>query len=206
MTRADAQPGLEMPNFGDVWRRRTKCRGKSSPNPLPLVNLARRAIRFWPLLVVVVLTDCATKRLAEERLVPGVPRDVIGETVRLTLAYNRGAVFGIPLGSASRIVLIAVSVAVLVLLLRTYSHTPASDRWRLVALSLLCAGALGNLFDRLMSARGVVDFIDIGLGSVRFWTFNVADMGVTFGAIMLALSLWREEQREYPPRESASRH
>ena len=35
-----------------------------------------------------------------------------------------------------------------------------ADRWRIVALSLLCAGALGNLFDRLMSARGVVDFID----------------------------------------------
>lgn len=165
-----------------------------------------RALRFWPLLLAVLLTDCATKRLAEDYLVPGVPRDVVGETVRLTLAYNRGAVFGIPLGTASRIVLILVSLTVLAVLLRMYANTPASDRWRIVALSLLCAGALGNLFDRLQSARGVVDFIDIGVGTVRFWTFNVADMGVTFGAIMLAISLWREEKREYPPREPASRH
>lgn len=170
------------------------------------MTLSRRALRFWPLLLVVILADCATKRLAEERLVPGVPHEVIGETVQLTLAYNRGAVFGIDLGAGSRLVLIAVSLVVLGMLLRMYTQTETRDRWRIVALALLCAGAVGNLIDRLQSSRGVVDFIDIGVSSWRFWTFNVADMAVTFGAIMLAISLWREEKRVYPPREPATHH
>jgi len=43
----------------------------------------------------------------------------------------------------------------------------------------------GNLFDRIRSARGVVDFIDIGIGTHRFWTFNLADLAVTLGTAML---------------------
>ena len=60
------------------------------------------------------------------------------------------------------------------------------------ALALLSAGALGNLIDRLRHAKGVVDFIDVGTAEWRFWTFNVADMGVSIGAVLLAYLLWRE--------------
>src|ERR1051325_7382530 len=49
--------------------------------------------------------------------------------------------------------------------------------------------SLGNLVDRLRSSAGVVDFIDIGVRSVRFWTFNLADMGITTGAVLLLLAL-----------------
>ena len=42
--------------------------------------------------------------------------------------------------------------------------------------------------------RGVTDFIDAGIGNARFWTFNVADMGITCGAIALALILGKEEK------------
>jgi len=59
-----------------------------------------------------------------------------------------------------------------------------------IALALIAAGALGNLLDRLRSARGVVDFIDVGIGDTRFWTFNVADSGVTMGALLLMFVLW----------------
>ena len=59
--------------------------------------------------------------------------------------------------------------------------------------ALAWGGAAGNLIDRFRSPRGVVDFIDIGVGDVRFWTFNVADSAVTVGAILLALVLWHED-------------
>jgi signal peptidase II len=62
-----------------------------------------------------------------------------------------------------------------------------------VAIALVTGGALGNLVDRVRWARGVVDFIDVGLAGWRFWTFNVADIGVTCGAILLAIILWRED-------------
>src|SRR5437879_13287316 len=64
------------------------------------------------------------------------------------------------------------------------------DRFRLLALALVCAGAVGNVVDRIRSAQGVVDFVDVGIGSARWPTFNVADSAITVGAIALAVSLW----------------
>jgi signal peptidase II len=66
------------------------------------------------------------------------------------------------------------------------------------ALGLACGGAIGNLIDRIRFPRGVVDFIDVGVGSHRFWIFNVADAGITLGAIVLALMLIREETPAHP--------
>jgi signal peptidase II len=71
-------------------------------------------------------------------------------------------------------------------------HTRDDDRGRLFVLGLLVAGAIGNVVDRLRSAQGVVDFIEVGVGSYRWPTFNVADSAITVGAIALAVSLWLE--------------
>jgi signal peptidase II len=57
---------------------------------------------------------------------------------------------------------------------------------------MVCGGAVGNVIDRIRSARGVVDFIDVGIGTYRWPTFNVADIAVTCGAIALAVVLWQE--------------
>ena len=64
----------------------------------------------------------------------------------------------------------------------------------MVALALVCAGAVGNLIDRVRSFFGVVDFIDVGVGDARWPTFNVADMAVSVGAALLAWVLWQEDQ------------
>ena len=58
------------------------------------------------------------------------------------------------------------------------------------------SGALGNLLDRIRSPRGVVDFIDVGIGDLRFWTFNLADVGITCGAVLLVLAFQRAGDRE----------
>ena len=62
---------------------------------------------------------------------------------------------------------------------------------------MVVGGAIGNLIDRLRSNAGVVDFIDVGVRNVRFWTFTVADLGITIGAVImvLALSRWGREVR-----------
>jgi signal peptidase II len=72
-----------------------------------------------------------------------------------------------------------------------YRSADTRDAWQALALGLIAGGALGNLMDRIRSPRGVVDFIDIGTESWRFWTFNVADSGVFTGAVLLALILMR---------------
>jgi signal peptidase II len=157
--------------------------------------IPRKARVFWPLLALLVLTDCTTKRLAEAHLRPEhVPHDVLGEVVRLTLAYNQGAAMGIPGGAWSRPLFTVLAVAILGVLWTMYRKATAGDRWLAMGLGLIAGGAIGNLLDRLRSERGVVDFIDIGLGSYRFWIFNVADMGVVIGAAFLAVLLWRRDR------------
>lgn len=147
---------------------------------------------FWPLLCVLVLADCSSKRVAEEILFPPhVPHDVVGDFLRFTLAYNPGAAFSFSLGPYSRWGFTAAAVVVLIILLRLYRDTATHDRIQGAALGLVAGGAIGNVLDRIRSPRGVVDFIDIGVGDVRFWTFNLADIGVTAGAILLAILLWR---------------
>ena len=147
---------------------------------------------FWPLAIALLVADCATKRVAERRIDLGVPRHVVGETVRFTLSYNTKAAMGFQLGGDSRrLVLSALSVVALIVLGVLYHRTRPTDRLRVIGVALVAGGALGNLVDRVRSSAGVVDFIDVGVAHVRFWTFNVADMGITCGAILLMLALGR---------------
>jgi signal peptidase II len=158
------------------------------------MSMPRKARVFWPLALVVLLVDCTTKELAVEHLTPPhVPHEVLGSAVRLTLTYNPGMALGIDL---PRPLLIALAFGAIVVLLRLYRRLSGRDRALAAALGLLCGGAAGNLYDRVRGTRGVVDFIDIGAGDLRFWTFNVADVGVTLGALLLALLLWRRDQEQ----------
>jgi signal peptidase II len=154
-----------------------------------------RQVLLWGLIVSILVLDVVTKAVAEVALAPrGVPREVIGEWVRLTLVYNTGAAFGISLGPYSRWLFLALALVALVILGRLYRQTPEHDRFRITSIGLVCAGAIGNVIDRIRHPMGVVDFIDIGVGMHRWPTFNVADMAVSVGAFMLAWSLWAEDR------------
>ncbi len=156
---------------------------------------------FWSTALFIVVSDLLTKLLAERWLAPRyVPHRVIGDVVRMTLAYNPGAAFSMSLGVYSRVIFGAFAVIALFVLWRLFRMTGAGgragDATRILALGLAWGGAAGNLIDRFRSPLGVVDFIDIGYGAVRFWTFNVADSAVTVGAIVLAWSLSREDREQ----------
>ena len=151
---------------------------------------------FWGAAVTVVVLDVITKLLIQHFLIPSEPHRVVGEVVRFTLVYNRGAAFSMSLGRYSPWIFGALAVIALYILWRLYRQTLAADRLRALALGLAWGGALGNLIDRFRTqGLGVVDFIDIGVGSLRFWTFNVADSAVTIGALLLAWVLWHEEKQ-----------
>lgn len=150
---------------------------------------------FWGVAMAVLLVDAFTKILAVDRLLPAyLPRPIWGEAVRLTLVYNPGAAFGLHLGPNSRMIFIALTFVALLVLGRLYLDTPLASRGRTLALALVAGGAVGNLLDRLKTARGVVDFIDIGVGAWRWPTFNVADIAVTSGAALLAYVLWTTDE------------
>ncbi|MEO8448514.1 MAG: signal peptidase II [Gemmatimonadota bacterium] len=159
------------------------------------MTISTKARIFWPLMAVWLLTDCTTKELAVAGLVPYAPEPVVGDFLRFTLAFNRGAAMSISVGEHSRFVFSGLAIAAVTVLAMLYLRTPAKARLQALALALVIGGALGNLFDRLRSNQGVVDFIDIGLGEHRFWIFNVADIGVTVGALLLAWTLSSAESR-----------
>jgi signal peptidase II len=155
------------------------------------------AALFWPILLVILVVDVITKAMAERMLLPrGIPHEVLGNTLRFTLVYNPGAAFGLNLGPQSRWIFAVLTIVALFILGRLYRSTPAGHRQRVAALALVCAGAVGNLIDRLRSFFGVVDFIDVGIGDSRWPTFNVADMAVSVGAGLLAMVLWQEDQEQ----------
>jgi len=155
-----------------------------------------------------VAADVASKLLAERMLAPQyVPHRIVGDVVRFTLAYNPGAAFSMSLGAYSRVIFGAFAFVALFVLWRLYRMTGSGartgDAARIVALGLAWGGAAGNLIDRFRSPLGVVDFIDIGYGHVRFWTFNVADSAVTVGAVLLAWSLSLEDRQQRLAEEEA---
>ena len=159
--------------------------------------MKNKAAVFWPLVSLLVLADCTSKQVAVERLEPEhVPHEVIGEVVRFTLAYNQGASFSVSLGEHSRWILAVLALAVLTVLMVQYRRAAPHDSTLALALAFIVAGASGNLLDRIRSPRGVVDFIDIGVGEMRFWTFNLADVAVFCGAVMLAHLLIRRDRDE----------
>src|SRR5436305_6252162 len=150
---------------------------------------------FWGTLIAVVALDLTTKLIAAATLSPQhIPHEILGSHLRLTLVYNPGAAFGLNLGAYSRWIFMALTAGALVILGRLYQATKQTDYLRVLALGLVCGGAVGNLSDRVSSATGVVDFIDVGVGDLRWPTFNVADMAVTVGACLLAWVLWGEER------------
>jgi signal peptidase II len=155
-----------------------------------------KVIVALPVVLGIVILDLITKAVAVAVLAPsGMPNPVFGEWFRFALVYNPGAAFGLNLGAYSRWIFMALTAGALVVLWRLYREAADTDLRRVLAVSLVAAGAIGNVIDRIRSDLGVVDFIDVGIGTNRWPTFNVADIAVTTGAFLLAWVLWGDDRQ-----------
>jgi signal peptidase II len=160
------------------------------------IRVRTKYIILGVILPVIMILDLITKRWALDALA-FERSELFGGLVPLTLAFNRGAAFGISLGDDSRWFFVPVTIVALGLLVMLFRQAHDRDFLRIVSISLVVSGAIGNLYDRVRWSRGVVDFIGpIDLGFWDFPIFNVADMAITCGAVLLALSFWFEEQEE----------
>ncbi|HWV56074.1 MAG TPA: signal peptidase II [Longimicrobiales bacterium] len=167
------------------------------PNP--------KLIIAGPTVVTIILLDVITKQWALRALADGESISLIAGLVPLTLAFNTGAAFSLNVGIASRWVFMVLSIVALVVLGILYRQAQPNDRLRVVSLSVVAAGAMGNLIDRIRWDRGVVDFIGpIDLGFMYWPIFNVADMAITTGAALLMLSLWLEERAHRSARDAVT--
>ena len=141
---------------------------------------------------VILIADQVSKYIAV-RTLDGVtePVGVVGHFFRLTLTYNRGAAFGLNLGSP--LIHTVVSIVALALLVYLFWTLPAGARLLRGALAMVLGGALGNIVDRIRLDEGVVDFLDFGINLEWRWpVFNVADSFVTVGIILLAIGYSRQ--------------
>ena len=134
----------------------------------------------WPLFLGVAAIVVVLDQLTKAWLVSILPAEgqqlsVIGDLVRLVHSRNSGALFGLFKDQALLFGLVSMGV---VGLIAWYHGSSGRNTLLSVALGLLLGGALGNMLDRLRLGY-VVDFVDAGLGDLRFYTFNVADSAIS---------------------------
>jgi signal peptidase II len=140
--------------------------------------------------IVAIAGDQVTKAIARNNLQLGELHSYLGDTVRVQLAHNYGAFLslGDSLPENWRQALWSVGVGIVLIAILGYALFAKSlDRPLLWALALVFAGGASNLYDRLSYGGYVVDFLNVGIGRLRTGIFNVADMGITTGALLV---LW----------------
>ena len=143
------------------------------------------------LAAVVVMLDQATKALVRMRLPLHDSVEVIPGLLDFTHVRNTGAAFGflnavdIPM---KPVLMTAIALAALVAIGLFAMRTGTDEPLARIGLALVCAGATGNLVDRI-TAGHVVDFVDVHWMGWHFWTFNVADSAITVGACLLILEM-----------------
>ena len=136
---------------------------------------------FIGIAVVVVVLDQLTKAWLVANVAQGEVLRVVGDAVRLVYQQNSGALFGLFRDQAILFGLISIGVIGLIV---GYHARSGRSLYLSVALGFLLGGAVGNLIDRLRLGY-VVDFVDIGIGDLRFYTFNVADSSVSTAIVLL---------------------
>ncbi len=148
------------------------------------LGLRRPALAFWATALTVLALDQTTKAVVRSSLPLGEVRRLLPGLLDLTHVRNIGAAFGLLPGRQP--VFIAVSVVVLVVLAGYWRRARPASAIIVLPLSLIAAGAVGNLIDRIALGR-VTDFLSFAF--VDFPVFNVADVSIVCGTAVLIVWL-----------------
>lgn len=158
------------------------------------------------LILATLACDRYTKALAVEKLRFSFPVSLFGGLVRLEYAENTGGFLSLgaslpPVAHFTIFILaVAVFLTVVGMILVRSARLGALE---VVGLSLVGAGGLGNLWDRLFHDGTVVDFLLVGYRGVQTGIFNVADIAITTGVILLAAASFRKREGDEPPEAGA---
>lgn len=142
-----------------------------------------RWLLFGGLAVGVVVLDQLTKALVVGALAPGESVEILGDWLRIVHGRNTGILFGLLPQSAPAFAVVSIAVIAVIV----WYESRVGRGWvTTVALGLLLGGAIGNLIDRLRYGA-VIDFVDMGIGTWRFYTYNVADSAISTSILLLIL-------------------
>jgi signal peptidase II len=151
-----------------------------------------RRIFYFLFILIMLAADQLTKAIVAKKIPFLESKSIIPGFFNLTHIRNRGAIFGFFSQSGSQllsVVLMLASLAAFVFVVYYFFKTPTSERLMKISLSLILAGALGNLTDRIF--RGyVIDFMDFYLKKWHWPSFNIADASITIGACFLIFAFF----------------
>ena len=171
---------------------------------VPSAKAVAGSTRRWPLFVAlaafVVVADQLAKGLVTTALDPGESISVVGDLVRIVFGQNTGALFGLFKDNALMFGIVSIVVIGLIV---AYHGRATPSLYLTVTLGLLLGGAIGNMLDRIRLGY-VVDFVDVGLGTLRFYTFNVADSAISLSILLLLIAAVRPSVVEGPKGAAAT--
>lgn len=146
----------------------------------------RRGAR-WGIFVgvtaTVVVADQLTKAWVAGAVAPDSPIEIVDSNLRLIITHNTGGLFGLFQGNALLFALVSLAVIAAIVVVQARAGTTWLTS---LTFGLLLGGAIGNLIDRLRSGY-VLDFVDAGIGDLRWFTFNVADAAISTSIVLLIL-------------------
>lgn len=163
------------------------------------MSIVKRLLLILFVLVACVGCDQSTKMYAEAKLPRVQPLSLLSDTVRLQVTHNEGSFLS--LGASAprtwRLATLRVGVSAMLLALLAYAlFVRAGQAPFIFALALVLAGGASNLIDRFVNDGYVVDFINLGAGPIRTGIFNIADVAITAGALLLLIQGWRRRQSD----------
>jgi signal peptidase II len=169
------------------------------PSPIPApapIRISHHWIAFLVLAGGIVIADQLVKQWVVSNIAFGSVVPILGDYVRIWPVHNTGALFGLFRNQAY--LFAALSIGVVVLIVWFHGRSVVTNGWfATLALGLLLGGAVGNLADRLRLGY-VVDFVDMGVGDLRFYTYNVADAAISTAMVLLILmAFWPSRRRPW---------
>jgi len=157
-------------------------------------------LKTWYLSIatLVMMFDQITKYWVAVKLSDGDEVDIIHGFIKSSYTENPGIAFGMLNNGNVKWLLVAISVAAIMVVIYYMRRTPSSNTLLLWSLSLLAAGICGNLIDRVRLGR-VIDYILLYYKDYQWPVFNIADTAITIGAALMAIELFLTPQAERPP-------
>ena len=169
----------------------------ASVDPVEVHETRSQARRRWALFLApaaaVVLLDQLSKVWVDASFEvaardipagqPGGPSEVLGEYLRIAKTYNDGAIFGF-LEAVAPIMALLTLIVIAAITWYQWRHGASAGPLVIIGLGLLLGGAIGNLIDRIRLGH-VIDFMDMGVGSSRWYAWNVSDAAVFIGILVL---------------------
>jgi signal peptidase II len=151
---------------------------------------------FWPLVILGLAFDLWTKRAVFEWLGDQYPpvHVVISGFLRIVIAENTGAAFGI--ASGQKILLLVISSVAVIAVISFFMFRQERKKLLTVAMALFLAGILGNAYDRLFNNGMVRDFIDVYYKNWHWPAFNVADSLLCIAVFLLLLASFDKSSQQ----------